>query len=113
MYLAVGVAENVAVAPRVWCSWQFFQGAGIDAVNTCVDDATGQASSGDLIFHAVYASSWLFINVLVSIACLWPKLVRESWEKVEEGQIGITETTLKRTSNVINLSKGEDAGAMV
>uniref|UniRef100_A0A7S3V3K3 Neurotransmitter-gated ion-channel ligand-binding domain-containing protein n=1 Tax=Aplanochytrium stocchinoi TaxID=215587 RepID=A0A7S3V3K3_9STRA len=98
-FLMISIVENVAVTPRFLCY--------LDKNGFCNELETaefeGDATDTDFYFQIIFLVAWTFENIIVAIFSFKPQILQESWKKVQEGQIGETESSVKRTSVVEDL----------
>lgn len=101
LFILIATFENIFVSPLVMCAFS----EGSDCDEDSLQELTEDAREKDILFQLIFAFIWSSVNVLVALGCFIPSLVRMSWKKVENDQIGQTEETLRRTKRITDGSK--------
>jgi len=99
-FLLMGLFWNLIVSPRVMCIAEMLSEGELDQ---CVLDKHGIVNHMDALFQISYLALWIAFNLFVAFLCSFPSILRHSWEKVDNNQIGDIAASLKRQKRVLDL----------
>lgn len=101
VFTIIAVFENIFISPLVQC--QLSSEADCDDLETL---SLGLREK-DAFFQIAFAAIWTVLNLIVTVTCFWPSLLRDSWDSVLSNQIGETDQTVQRTRMVMNNGNGK------